>query len=164
MDASMTAADGTDGTLRVRSHFPTAKVILLSGSSDEERIMSAIYAGAIGYVLKDMNPEELILTVKSVALGLNVLHREAFHRFTCRIGRISPLKSSESRALELKLTKREIEIIRHVMEGKENREIAKSLFISEGTVKNTISGILKKLNLKTRIQLVVFAVKNDIGA
>jgi DNA-binding NarL/FixJ family response regulator len=164
MDAAMKAEDGTDGTSRIRSLDQGAKVILLSGFSDEERVIAALCAGAIGYVLKDINSEELILTVKSAARGLNVLHKEAFLRFTGRVGSFAPVPAQQRRDAEQKLTKREIEIIRLVTEGKENREIARCLFISEGTVKNTISGILKKLNLKTRIQLVVFAVKNEIGA
>ncbi len=163
MDANMKSADGTDGTERILIHSDGAtKVIVLS--KDEEGILQAISNGANGYVLKTINSEELILTIKSTVRGLSVMHQEAFSGFARQMRNAKKSDSSLRQPWDVSLTKRELEIIHQVIEGKENREIAKSLYISEGTVKNTISGILKKLNLKTRIQLVVFALRNDIGA
>lgn len=163
MDANMKSADGLDGIERILIHSRgETKVIILS--KDDENIIQAISNGANGYVLKTINSEDLILTIKSTVRGLSVMHQEAFTGFARYMKSDKKKESSVRQPWEVNLTKRELEIIHQVIEGKENREIAKSLFISEGTVKNTLSGILKKLNLKTRIQLVVFALKNDIGA
>ena len=163
MDANMKSADGSDGTERILAHSKgETKVIILS--KDEEGIIQAISNGANGYVLKTINSEDLILTIKSTTRGLSVMHQEAFTGFARYMKSDKRTNPSARQPWEVMLTKRELDIIHQVIEGKENREIAKSLFISEGTVKNTISSILKKLNLKTRIQLVVFALRNDIGA
>lgn len=163
MDANMKSADGADGTERILIHpHGESKVIVLS--KDKEGIIQAISNGANGYVLKTINSEDLILTIKSTVRGLSVMHQEAFSGFARQMRNDKKSDSPLRQTWDVNLTKRELEIIHQVIEGKENREIAKSLFISEGTVKNTISGILKKLNLKTRIQLVVFALRNDIGA
>lgn len=162
MDANMKSMDGLDGTECILAHSKgETKVIILS--KDEHNIIQAISNGANGYVLKTIHSEDLILTIKSAVRGLSVMHQEAFAGFARNMIR-DKKKDSIRQPWEVMLTKRELEIIHQVIEGKENREIARSLFISEGTVKNTISGILKKLNLKTRIQLVVFALRNDIGA
>ncbi|QMV40982.1 response regulator transcription factor [Cohnella cholangitidis] len=115
-------------------------------------------------MLKSINAQELVMTVKSTVLGLSVIHREAFISFSRIIGTAGITLSASRKSLESSLTPREIEIVQQVTEGKENREIARSLYISEGTVKNAISAILKKLNLKTRIELVVYAIRNHIVA
>ncbi|MFC5468084.1 response regulator [Cohnella suwonensis] len=164
LDAELAVCGDMDGIAVIRAESQQTKVIVLSDGKDEEHVLRAIRGGADGYLLKSINAQELVMTVKSTVLGLSVIHREAFISFSRMIGTSGIALSASRTSLESALTPREIDIVQQVIEGKENREIARSLYISEGTVKNAISAILKKLNLKTRIELVVYAIRNHIVA
>jgi DNA-binding NarL/FixJ family response regulator len=162
MDISIPDFDGIQGTKLIKERFDSIQVIILTGCKDVAKIVQAMNNGANGYMLKDINPEELIMTVKSAAMGLSVMHKDALISFTKHF-KDTPLEAPIGKISEVSsLTEREINIIKHVAAGMENKEIAKCLFLSEGTVKNAISGILKKLDLRDRIQLVIFAVKNKL--
>jgi DNA-binding NarL/FixJ family response regulator len=159
MDIIMSLHDGTLGAAIIKNMFSSIKLIILTGSKDSANIIKAMHCGADGYMLKDIHPEELIMSVKTVALGLNVMHKDAFHSVSEYIHLNGKIPQSH---LDVVIMEREINIIRHIVAGKENREIAKILYMSEGTVKNTISGLFKKLNLRDRIQLVIYAIKNEL--
>jgi DNA-binding NarL/FixJ family response regulator len=163
MDIAMSTHDGELGAKLIKNNFSSIKVIILTGCTDAENIILAMKCGANGYMLKNINPEELIMTVKTVALGLNVMHKDAFYSVSehVHMNERGPVLNKSNSNVNI-ITEREISIIRHIIEGKENREIAKTLYMSEGTIKNIISGIFKKLDLRDRIQLVVFAIKNDL--
>jgi DNA-binding NarL/FixJ family response regulator len=155
MDLGISDSSGIEGIKRLKKDGRT-KVIVFTVDQDERHIVHALLNGADGYLLKDMNPDELILSIKSVAIGLSTLNKLAL---------ISLLKHTNASGVspeQLRMSERELDIVRYVVEGLENREIARSLYISEGTVKNTISSILKRLNLKTRTQLVAYSIKNNL--
>ena len=141
------------------------RIILLSDRRDGERIAWAIRRGIAGCVCWEISPLELVMAVKGVAMGLQVIQGDALNNILPHLGGPGLPNSPDGRfAPAVPLTKREAEVLREVKLGKENREIAQSLYLSEGTVKNTVSAVLKKLNLKTRVQLAIYAVQNDIGA
>jgi DNA-binding NarL/FixJ family response regulator len=162
MDITMLGSDGVTGAKLITNKYESIKVIILTEHKDNESIFKAMHSGANGYMLKDINPEELIMAVKGVALGLSVLHKDVFFSVSEHVNTNVKYSVLNKSHLNVVITERELSIIRYIIEGKENREIALSLYMSEGTIKNCISGILRKLDLRDRIQLVVFALKNDL--
>ncbi|WP_058304267.1 response regulator transcription factor [Gorillibacterium timonense] len=164
MNAELTEGMTSDRDWRMMPH-PNTKTILLSNTHDEEKIAWGIQRGATGSVCWEIDPTELVMTVKIVAMGLSVIQGHTLQSIVRSLnGTTDSSPSLDKPEVTYPLTKRETEVIREIKLGKENREIARSLYLSEGTVKNTISSILKKLNLKTRVQLAIFAVEHDIGA
>ncbi|KNY28700.1 response regulator [Pseudobacteroides cellulosolvens] len=163
MDIVMPKLDGVESTQLIKQKYPNIKVIILTTFNLDENISKALENGADGYILKDIKPSELILAIKSAAAGLRILHRDAFPSIVKNVSHKQKFSVIQKVDLTNTLTPREINIINMVVEGKDNKDIANELFISEGTVRNTISIILRKLNLRGRIQLAVFAVKNDIS-
>ncbi len=163
MDIMMPVCDGVEGTKLIKSKFNQIRVIILTTFNDEENISKAIKNGADGYVLKDIKPDELILAVKSVAKGFSIMHHTALDTVAKQIEHNNDsTQHKEDPKVEINLTDRELSIVKLIVDGKSNREIASSIFITEGSVKNIITNILEKLNLKDRTQLAVFAVKNNI--
>lgn len=163
MDIMMPGCDGVEGTKLIKSKFSHIKVIILTTFNDEENISKAIKNGANGYVLKDIKPDELILAVKSVSKGFSIMHHTALDTVAKQIDNSNnSTQCKEEPKVEINLTERELSIVKLIVDGKSNREIASSIYITEGSVKNIITNILEKLNLKDRTQLAVFAVKNNI--
>ncbi|WP_159882682.1 response regulator [Paenibacillus puerhi] len=163
VDAFVLKEGGIEVVRQVRSKHPSTKVIIFTSCTDAGCMLQAIQSGASGYILKDIHPPELVLTVKSVAAGLSIMDKQAMHSFTEQAGISLAAAYERQISPDPGLTDREVSIIRHIVEGMENREIARSLFMSEGTIKNTVSGILRKLDLRDRIQLVVFAIRNGLA-
>jgi DNA-binding NarL/FixJ family response regulator len=163
MDIMMPDCNGVEGTKLIKAKYNSIKVIILTTFNDEENISQALKNGADGYVLKDIKPDELIMAVKSSVKGLNVMHPSAFNTVA---NKMSPetvsTKTPNDKRANIELTERELDVVRLIVDGKSNKEIASSLFITEGSVKNIITIILDKLKLKDRTQLAVFAVKNNI--
>ncbi|MEO3944715.1 response regulator transcription factor [Gorillibacterium sp. CAU 1737] len=148
-----------------RMPHPATKTILLSNDHDDEKVTWGIRRGVTGSVCWEIDPVELVMTVKIVAMGLSVIQEHTLQNIVRSLNDHSESSICSGKAgIPIPLTKRETEVIREIKQGKDNREIARSLYLSEGTVKNTISSILKKLNLRTRVQLAIFAVEHDIGA
>ncbi|MEW9699673.1 response regulator [Paenibacillus sp. SI8] len=162
MDFSLPNSVGIGGIKLIKTQFPLTKVLIFTGCKDAEIMLQAINNGVNGYILKDINPDELIMAVKSAVMGLSIMHKDALFSFVEHVNAYRQNSFLHTNTLDVQLTERELNIIKHIVEGMENREIAKSLFMSEGTIKNTISGILKKLDLRDRIQLVVFALRNHL--
>lgn len=163
MDIVMPICNGVEGTRLIKEKFSTIKVLVLTTFNDEGNIAEALKNGADGYVLKDIESDELILTIKSIAKGLRVMHENVFGVMVRQLSNTeeSP-EIKEKPPLEVNLTERELEIVRLIVYGKNNKEIASNLYLSEGSVRNLISAILAKLNLKDRTQAAVFAVKNNL--
>lgn len=162
MDVVMPICDGVEGTRLIKESFGGVKVLILTTFNDDEKIAEALKNGADGYVLKDIDSDELILTIKSINKGLRVMHEDAYSHVIRKL-RNSSVSNTESEGPEdLGLTDREIEIIKMIVFGKSNREIAASLYMTEGSIRNLISSILLKVNLKSRTQLAVFAVRRNI--
>ncbi|HEX3028104.1 MAG TPA: response regulator transcription factor [Clostridia bacterium] len=155
MDIVMPGCDGVEATKRIKEKYEKIKVIILTTFNDEEKVEQALRNGADGYVLKAIESEELILTIKSITRGLQVIHKNAY-------GIVRKKLSLQPEPKDFGLTEREMEVIRLVVFGKSNKGIASTLYLSEGSVRNIISSILFKTKLKDRTQLAVFAVKNNI--
>ncbi|WAM34165.1 response regulator transcription factor [Caldicellulosiruptor morganii] len=158
MDIRMPVEDGISGTKNIKADFPETKVIILTTFKDDEFIKGAISYGADGYILKSSSADHLVESIRAVLQDKFVLDREiasALPRF---------LNQDESKTCleKFDLTEREKEIIKLVAEGFSNRDIAKALFLTEGTVRNYISILLEKLNLENRTQLAVFYYKSKI--
>lgn len=163
MDIMMPICNGVEGTKLIKAKFNAIRVIILTTFNDEENISMAIKNGADGYVLKDIKPDELILAVKSVAKGFSIMHHTALDTVAKQIDNDTELtQPKQGPKSDINITDRELSIIRLIVDGKSNKEIASCIFITEGSVKNIITNILEKLNLKDRTQLAVFAVKNNI--
>jgi two-component system, NarL family, response regulator DegU len=169
MDINMPDTNGVDATRRLIDKYPEAKVIILSIHDDENYVTHALKTGAIGYLLKEMDAEELINAVKIVADGGSYLHPKVTHNLVKEFRRLSQQEGHAvggavvqvdiRRPLHL-LTRRECEVLQLLTDGKSNRGIGEALYISEKTVKNHVSNILQKMNVNDRTQAVVVAIKN----
>jgi two-component system, NarL family, response regulator LiaR len=150
MDLVMPEMDGIAATEIIRRIFPDVEVIALTSVLEDKSVTGAVRAGAIGYLLKDTNAEDLCRSIKAAAAGQVQLSPQAAERLTREI------RTPEN---PQKLTDREIEVLRLLAEGKANKEIAASLFISETTVKTHVSNILLKLGVPSRTQAALYAVR-----
>ncbi len=155
MDMRMPDFDGSYGTRQIKEKVPGVKVLVLTTFDDKETVSKAMAAGADGYILKEMDNDQIINSIKAVAGGVNVFCDNVFRS-------IRKESSVPQDAKALDLTEREIEFLKLICDGYDNKEIAAKLFLAEGTVRNGISRLLEKLKLKDRTQLAVFAIKNDL--
>ncbi|WP_203553927.1 response regulator transcription factor [Bacillus sp. B15-48] len=169
MDINMPDMNGVDATRQLIEKYPEAKVIILSIHDDENYVTHALKTGATGYLLKEMDAEELIHAVKIVADGGSYLHPKVTHNLVKEYRRLSKQEGqatgSMMSAIEIRrplhlLTRRECEVLQLLTDGKSNRGIGEALYISEKTVKNHVSNILQKMNVNDRTQAVVVAIKN----
>ena len=161
MDIVMPLCDGVEGTSLIKTKYPDIKIIILTTFSDEEKIAFALKNGASGYVLKDIESDELLLTIKSIHKGLRVLHETAYNVVLKNMAK-SELANTGEKDDSPEFTRREIDINRLIVYGKSNKQIASNLYLSEGSVRNMISAILSKAGLKDRTQLAVFAMRKNI--
>ncbi|HUW66037.1 MAG TPA: response regulator transcription factor [Spirochaetia bacterium] len=163
MDIKMPVIDGAEGTRRICEAYPEIKVIILTTFSEDEYIFPALRSGAKGYLLKDVESDELANSIRTVARGGVLIHPAVAARVVKGLS-VSP--KDEDNAEQLKatadLTPRELEIAKLIGKGMTNREIAARLFISEGTVKNHITNILSKLYLRDRTQIALYATQNKL--
>lgn len=168
MDINMPRTNGVEATRQLIEKNPEAKVIILSIHDDETYVTHALKTGAMGYLLKEMDADALIEAVKVVADGGSYLHPKITHNLVNEYRRLATDEDNHSyqvnftevqRPLHL-LTRRECEVLQMLADGKSNRGIGESLFISEKTVKNHVSNILQKMNVNDRTQAVVVAIKN----
>lgn len=160
MDMRMPEFDGEYGTRKIKEHFPHIKVIILTTFDDEENISKAMSGGADGYLLKEMDNETVIKSLKMVMDGISVFGSSAAGAIQKRFSQSSAASSFQKQ--NIPLTDRELDIIRLIAEGMDNKEISSKLYLAEGTVRNNISKMLEKLCLKDRTQLAVYAIKNNI--
>ncbi|MCM1023874.1 MAG: response regulator transcription factor [Prevotella sp.] len=156
MDMRMPRYDGEYGTRQIKVHFPDIKVLVLTTFDDSETVQKAVSCGADGYILKEMENEKIIAAVKTVHSGINVFGASVFSSIR------ETMTASQPSAASFELTERDRELMVLICDGCDNREIASRLFLAEGTVRNNISRLLEKLELKDRTQLAVFAVKNNL--
>ncbi len=147
MDIRMEKMNGIDATEKILSEFPDAKILLLTTFQDEEYITKALKFGCKGYILKQ-NIAMLIPAINAVYAGGTVFDSEIIEKL--------PSSKPERKIFEKDLSEKETDILEYVAEGLNNKEIADRLSLSEGTVRNYVSTILEKLNLRSRTQLVVY--------
>ena len=155
MDMRMPQYDGSYGITRIKADFPDIRVLVLTTFDDRETVDAAVQGGADGYILKEMEDDKVIQSVKAVCAGIRVFGGSVFEGMRRQM-------APAGAGADLDLTPRERDIMRLVAQGMDNREIAAGLFLAEGTVRNNISRLLEKLKLKDRTQLAVFAVKNTL--
>jgi DNA-binding NarL/FixJ family response regulator len=163
MDIQMPELNGVEVTKMIRRDFPKVKVIVLTTFNDDEYIYDALKNGASGYLLKDTSPSEIARAVRTVYNGGALIQSEVAVKVIDKFSELAKEKREKSTDPKSDLlTDREKDICRLIGEGKNNKEIADELFLSQGTVKNHITRVLIKLDLRDRTQLAVFTIKNDL--
>jgi DNA-binding NarL/FixJ family response regulator len=155
MDIRMEVMSGLDAGEKILEEFPDAKILYLTTFLDDDYIIKALRIGAKGYMLKQ-NYESILPALKAVYAGQNVYGSEIITKLPHLIGKTHEEKSLAAYAI----TEKELEIITKISDGQSNKEIAEQLYLSEGTVRNNISSILEKLNLRDRTQIAIFYYKN----
>ena len=156
MDIRMPVLDGVEGTKRIKERFPEIYVVILTTFQDDEYIRQAIQYGAEGYILKNQSSDSIIDTLRAVLKGNAVFQRDVAQKLNTMLKSEQPSLSK----LTSTLTQRELDVLACVGQGKSNKEIASELFLSEGTVRNYVTGLLEKLELRDRTQLAIFYLKN----
>ncbi len=156
-DLRMPVMDGVTATQRLHESLPDCKVIVLTTFDDDELVFDGLRAGAVGYLLKDVSSEKLFEAIRAARRGEYFLLPSITAKVMAEFSRLSRIAPSPADALEEPLSPREMEILRLVATGASNREIAVTLVIAEGTVKNHLTNILGKLDVKDRMQAVLKA-------
>lgn len=159
MDLQMPETDGVTATRLVRESFPAAQVVILTSFSDRDRIVAALDAGAVGYLLKDAEPEELLAGVRAAARGESPLHPRAARELLS--AREQTRHEASSAASEL--TPREVEVLLLVRQGFANKQIARRLGISERTVKAHLTSTFHRIGVVDRTQAALWAERNGVG-
>ncbi len=155
MDIRMPVMDGVAATKEICQRFTEVKVLVLTTFDDDEYVSQALKFGAMGYLLKDTPSEELANAIRTVKKGYTQLAPGLVEKIMAKVTTPIPSPSLPSNWAEL--TPREKEVLRLIAGGASNKEIAKALYISEGTVKNHVTNILNRLNLRDRTQAAILA-------
>lgn len=161
MDIRMPIMDGVEATLKIKQAREQTKVIILTTFNDDAYIFGSLKNGASGYLLKDATPEEIVHAIRKVYQGGTLINPEIATKVVKKLTTRTFNEIEVDERVEL-LTQREGEICHLLGEGKNNKEIADLLFISEGTVKNNLTRVLDKLDFRDRTQLALFALKNRL--
>ena len=162
MDVRMPHRSGIEATQQIKDLLPHVKILMLTISDEEADLYEAIKAGASGYLLKEISIDEVADAIRSVSAGQSRLSPSMAAKLLQEFAAMSK-RAAEARQLPApRLTDREMEVLRLVAQGLNNRDIARDLFISENTVKNHIRNILDKLHLHSRMEAVVYAVKEKL--
>mgnify|MGYP000921834673 CR=1 FL=1 len=159
LDINMPQINGIDVLRRLKDLGANSKIIMLTIHKDREYLLEAMKVGADGYVLKDTDAEGLLRAIRTVESGETYIQPSIA---SLLVENINDVESNENAMKTDSLTKREYEVLTLIAEGLSNKDIANKLYISEKTVKNHVSSILKKLEVNDRIQAAIFAFKNNI--
>jgi two-component system response regulator DevR len=160
MDVRLPDGSGIEACREIRADLPDTRVVMLTSYPDEEAVLSAIVAGAAGYLLKQIRARDLVSALEAVGRGESLLDSAVTEKVLERVRRIASGGQTDDLAM---LTSQEQKILMLVAEGKTNKEIAADVFLSDKTVKNYVSSILSKLNLERRAQAAAFVAKRRIG-
>jgi DNA-binding NarL/FixJ family response regulator len=159
MDIRLPGTSGIEACETIIQNNPEVKVIMLTSYAEDEMLFSAIRAGASGYVLKQIGGDDLIKAIESVGRGEALLDPAVTQRVIQEVRRA--VKEEEASAFS-NLSQQEKHVLLSVAEGRTNREIAKSLFLGEGTVRNYVSSILSKLGVSNRAEAAAYAVEHNL--
>ncbi len=159
MDLEMPVMDGIEAIRRITSSQPDARILVLTSFATDDKVFPAIKAGALGYLLKDSSPDELVRAIRQVYRGESSLHPTIARKLLLEMSRPSQKPPTED-----PLTEREVEVLKLVAQGKSNQEIADKLVISEATVRTHVSNILGKLHLASRTQAALYALKEGLAS
>jgi DNA-binding NarL/FixJ family response regulator len=155
MDIRMPEMDGIEATRRLVARWPAARVLILTTFGDDASVFEGLRAGALGYVLKDVSGQELAQAARTVAAGGGLLDPAVARRVMDAFGRLAPPSDASAGGLVEALSERERSVLRLLAEGLTNGEIGRHLHLSEGTVKNYVTGVLQKIGARDRTQAVV---------
>ena len=158
MDLIMPGMDGVETTQLIKKQFPSVQIIILTSFHEDEHIFPAIRAGALSYVLKDIDPDDLAEVIRKAAWGEAVLNSKVAARL------VQEFRGGQKESLDpfKELTEREMDVLRLIGAGKNNQEIAEILFISEKTVKTHLTNLLGKLHFTDRTQAAVFTWQSGL--
>ncbi|HEY5571584.1 MAG TPA: response regulator transcription factor [Anaerolineales bacterium] len=159
MDVRLPGEGGIEATRTMTTRFPNTHVVMLTSFADEDLVIRAIRAGAVGYVLKQVGNEELIRAIRAAARGKALLDPSTTVRLLSRVREAE--RKADSNAFR-DLSERELDVLAEVARGKTNAEIGSTLNLSEKTVRNYVSTILSKMNLSNRIELATYAIEHHL--
>jgi len=166
MDIIMPGCNGIEATKRIKKENEKIKILVLTMSESEEDILEALRSGADGYILKSASKEELLLAIRGVYHNMEIINsgvKKIIHSTREKSTDKTQLKKSVIvNEIEIFLSERKLKIIEMIVDGRNTKEMAEILFISEGRLRNIITGILSKLMLNDRRQLAVFALKKNL--
>jgi len=159
MDIRLPGRSGIEATERITKEFPNTKVIILTSYAEDEMLFAAIRAGAVGYVLKQVGTDDLIRAIDAAMRGEGSLDPALTQRVFSEIRK--SIRQQDASAFS-DLTDQELRVLALVTEGKTNRQIAQTLYLGEGTVRNYVSNILSKLGVSNRAEAAAYAVKHNL--
>ncbi len=157
MNVAMPGMDGIEATRMIKKANPQINVLMFSGLSSNDKVMPALNAGAIGYILKDASESELVQAIRQVARGEAWLHPSIIGHVLKQIN-----GTEEQEGLIEKLTERELDVLRYMARGYSNQEIARIMVVSTATVHSHVSRILAKLEVSSRTQAVIYAMRAGV--
>ncbi len=160
LDVRMPKRSGIEACLSIKEAVPSAKIIMLTVSDEEADLYEAVKSGASGYLLKDSSIEEVAQAVRVVADGQSLISPSMAIKLIDEFKQMS--KPEKTPGPGLRLTERELDVLRLVAQGHSNKEIAARLYISENTVKNHVRNMLEKLQLHSRMEAVMYAVRENL--
>ncbi len=167
LDLLMPQMDGVEATRKIMQDNPHSRVLILTSFGEDDKIFPAIRAGAQGYLLKDIQPRDLVQAIRETYHGKAQLHPDVARRLMMAVSGDAPVKEPKPASLpnELQgLTDREREVLEQIAQGLTNREIAEKMVISEKTVKTHVSNLLDKLGLEDRTRAAIWALKHGLGS
>jgi two-component system, NarL family, response regulator LiaR len=163
MDIVMPDVDGIEATRQISRRQPEVRVLALTSFASDDKLFPAIKAGALGYLLKDSAPEDLLQAIRQVHRGEPSLHPRIARKLLHELGRPSSPKPPPQPQIVEPLTEREVEVLRSVARGLSNQQIAEALSIAEVTVRTHVSHILDKLHLANRVQATLYALREGLS-
>ena len=162
MDVRMPKVNGIDAARAIRAMAPSTRILMLTVSDEEDDLYEAIKAGANGYLLKEISVEEVAEAIRAVVQGQSLISPSMASKLLSEFNSLVRRAEEKQQFPAPALTARELEVLKLVAKGMSNREIADELFISENTVKNHVRNILEKLHLHSRMQAVMYAVREQL--
>lgn len=162
MDLVMPVCNGIEGTKLIKSFNKNIKVIILTLFNSDDNLSQALKNGADGYITKDIGPMELQQAIRSIYMGLGIIQNNLMESVAKKMDCSDLIQSTDLIYAKYNLNDRDIEIMKLIVDGNSYKDMSKKLYASEGTVRNMVSDLLHKLELKDRIQLAIFAVKNKL--
>jgi DNA-binding NarL/FixJ family response regulator len=162
MDVRMPKRSGIEATRTIKDTLPSTKILMLTISDDEADLYEAIKAGASGYLLKEISIDEVSGAVRAVSQGQSLISPPMASKLLTEFASMVKRRDERTQVPGPRLTERELEVLKLVAKGLNNRDIGTELFISENTVKNHVRNILEKLHLHSRMEAVVYAVREKL--
>jgi two-component system, NarL family, response regulator LiaR len=159
MDIVMPTVDGIEAVRRIMAAQPGSRILVLTSFATDDQIFPALKAGALGYLLKDTGPEDLVQAIRQVHRGESSLHPTIARKVLQELSRPPQRPPTPD-----PLTEREVEVLRLVAQGRSNQEIARMLVVSEATVRTHVSSILSKLHLASRTQAALYALREGLAS